>query len=404
MFRFIKYIYKKIRTRNSTLDKKQKRGSISSIIVLFEDSIDENLGVYSFKAAQPLLSCDYTIEFVDYKALDVKNDFVDYDLVIGYSKWEGAIDRYVRSIVNKNISKAIILKDTAQINVSSSMQVYDIVWFSSFFVGDSIPSTINKHHLFGFSYDDTTISKYFKDESSDYYVLYARHAKLNYDYSSVKEAFKEFVFSPFWDIPYYSFQIRRGIESIIYNSTLISNSLVPKRNLSVGRHSFHNGSFEVKGNIHATVGSFCSIGKKVLLYTVNHDTNYATTQGFLYRNFFGVTHPGTKFPISSERSKGPIHIGNDVWIGDDVKIMSGVNIGDGACIAANSVVTKDVGDYEVVGGIPAKKIKNRFNEETIQWLRNLKWWDWSDKKIQLNEAFFSKNLNQIQSKEDIGIL
>jgi len=400
MYRFLKHIYKKLQGKMSKLDKKPKRESVSNVIVLSDSNSDINM--MSFKDAQLLLSDDYIINFIDYKELgSSKNNFVECDLVIGYSMWEGEIDKYIRSINTDGILKAIILKDTKKIQVDSSIHLYDIVWFSSFFVGDSIPVTINKHHLFGFSFENNRIVETIKNKDSDYYVLYARYKKLNYDYLKVKEAFEEFVFSPFWNTSYYSFQVRRGIESIIYNSTKISIPLVPKKNLSVGRHSFHNGFFEVKGNIHASVGSFCSIGKKVLLYTTNHDTNFATTQGFLYRNFFSITHPGTRFPISSERSKGPIHIGNDVWIGDDVKIMSGVTIGNGACIAANSVVTKDVGDYELVGGVPAKKIKNRFDDNTIQSLRDIKWWDWSDEKIKMNKDFFTKNLNTIENIEEI---
>ena len=74
-------------------------------------------------------------------------------------------------------------------------------------------------------------------------------------------------------------------------------------------------------------------------------------------------------------------VGNDVWIGSDAKIMSGVHIGDGSIIAANAVVTKDVEPYAVVGGVPAKMIKKRFPDETIQILEQMKWWDWNYEAI-----------------------
>ncbi|MGL9729055.1 virginiamycin A acetyltransferase [Enterococcus sp. DIV0756] len=80
-------------------------------------------------------------------------------------------------------------------------------------------------------------------------------------------------------------------------------------------------------------------------------------------------------------NKGDIIIGNDVWIGYEATILSGVTIGDGAIIGAKAVVTKDVPAYSVVGGVPAKKIKHRFDSETIQKLQQLKWWDWPDEKI-----------------------
>lgn len=70
-----------------------------------------------------------------------------------------------------------------------------------------------------------------------------------------------------------------------------------------------------------------------------------------------------------------IHIGNDVWIGADVKILEGVKIGDGAIIAAGAVVTKDVEPYSIVGGVPAKKIRDRFTTKQIEFLLKLKWWN-----------------------------
>lgn len=404
MIRLLKKIYLKVKGSKPTLDIKQRKESISTVIVLSNGLNDEDISIDSFLKAHRYLSDDYSISFVDFEGLNNEDVINDCDLIIGYSNWNGKVDRYIKTISNTFISKAIILKDTQQIEIDSSINIYDIIWFSSFHVGDKLPATINKYHLFGLDFGNNNIPNNIKSKTSDYHMLYARHLRFNFDNTQIKEAFAEFVFSPLWDIPYYSFQIRRGIESIIQNSTMVSNSLKPKRNLSVGRHSFHNGSFEVKGNIHATIGSFCSFGKKILLYTVNHDTNYATTQGYLYRNFFELKHPGTNFPISKERSKGPIVIGNDVWIGDDVKIMSGITIGDGVCIAASSVVTKDIGDYEVVGGIPAKKIKYRFNEGTIQLLGDIKWWNWSDKKIKKNKSFFTKNLNDLGKSDEIEIV
>lgn len=80
-------------------------------------------------------------------------------------------------------------------------------------------------------------------------------------------------------------------------------------------------------------------------------------------------------------NKGDIVIGNDVWIGYEATILSGVHIGDGAIIGAKAVVTKDVPAYSIVGGIPAREIKKRFDPGTIQKLQQLKWWDWSYEKI-----------------------
>ena len=81
------------------------------------------------------------------------------------------------------------------------------------------------------------------------------------------------------------------------------------------------------------------------------------------------------------KTKGNVVIGNDVWIGTETIIMSGVIIGDGAVIGARAVVTKNVPPYTIVAGNPAKVVKRRFDDETIQRLLDVKWWSWSDLKI-----------------------
>ena len=89
-------------------------------------------------------------------------------------------------------------------------------------------------------------------------------------------------------------------------------------------------------------------------------------------------------------NKGDIVIGNDVWIGYEAVILSGVTIGDGAIICTRAVVTKDVPPYTVVGGVPAKPIRKRFDEETIKKLEEIRWWNWKEEQIK-------KNIQAIQS-------
>lgn len=173
-----------------------------------------------------------------------------------------------------------------------------------------------------------------------------------------------------------------------------TNSILSSSNVKAGRYSFFNKNFKIKGNIRVNIGSFCSFGENVVFFTENNDTNYIATQGYVYRALLNQNHPGEESSIKSpERTKGPIIIGNDVWIGDNVFVMSGVTIGDGACIAAGSIVTKDVDPYSIVGGIPAKKIKNRFNTNVIDFLLQLEWWNWTDYRISQNKDFFNLNLN-----------
>lgn len=83
-------------------------------------------------------------------------------------------------------------------------------------------------------------------------------------------------------------------------------------------------------------------------------------------------------------NKGDIVIGNDVWIGYEAVIMSGVTIGDGAIIGTRALVTKDVPPYTIVGGVPARQIRKRFSEDIISSLLDVRWWEWSKEKIKKN--------------------
>ncbi len=96
--------------------------------------------------------------------------------------------------------------------------------------------------------------------------------------------------------------------------------------------------------------------------------------------------------------KGDTVVGNDVWIGQNVTVMPGIHIGDGVIIAANSVVTKDVPAYHIAGGNPCKIIKKRFDDKLIDYLIDLKWWDWTAEKIFNNlEALCDGDLSKIMT-------
>lgn len=130
------------------------------------------------------------------------------------------------------------------------------------------------------------------------------------------------------------------------------------------------------------IGKFCSIacGARFLFTSANHTQKSLSTYPFPI--FFEEWDLDKKQVASAWDKKGDIVIGNDVWIGYEAVIMSGVHIGDGAIIGTRAVVTKDVPPYTIVGGIPAKEIKKRFDEDTIRKLLQLKWWNWSFDKIQ----------------------
>jgi acetyltransferase-like isoleucine patch superfamily enzyme len=147
---------------------------------------------------------------------------------------------------------------------------------------------------------------------------------------------------------------------------------------SIGRGTY--GDLRVRSwgeGVTLTIGAFCSVASGVqILLGGEHRPDWVTTYPFSVLWEKGRHLPG------HPASKGDVVIGNDVWIGAEAMILSGVTIGDGAVIGARSVVTKDVPPYAIVGGNPARLIRMRFDEATISRLQSLKWWTWDDAKIE----------------------
>ena len=129
------------------------------------------------------------------------------------------------------------------------------------------------------------------------------------------------------------------------------------------------------------IGKFCAIaaGVTFIMGPANHRTSSVTTYPF--NVFGGLWTERTPDHMSQLPFKGDIVIGNDVWIGRESVIMPGVKIGDGAMIAAYSVVTKDVPPYCLAGGNPAKIVKKRFDDGLAELLLKWKWWDFPPEKL-----------------------
>ncbi len=123
-----------------------------------------------------------------------------------------------------------------------------------------------------------------------------------------------------------------------------------------------------------TIGSFCSFAPGTCVVW-NHPLKYVTSHAFLYspNHSSKLIHPKHTMEDFNKKTT----IGNDVWLGQNVIITNGANIGNGAIAAAGSVITKDIPDYAIVAGVPARIIKYRFNPEQIEKLNSIKWWDWS---------------------------
>jgi lipopolysaccharide transport system ATP-binding protein len=128
-----------------------------------------------------------------------------------------------------------------------------------------------------------------------------------------------------------------------------------------------------------TIGKFCCMAEGVnIIIDGNHRLDWVSTfplSRLLLNDFSNTGHPA---------GKGNMSIGNDVWIGMNVLILPGVNIGDGAVIAAGAVVVEDVAPYSIVGGVPATFIKYRFIPERCSRLLEIRWWDWDIEKIKEN--------------------
>lgn len=178
--------------------------------------------------------------------------------------------------------------------------------------------------------------------------------------------------------------------------TVYLNAVVKDPSIIVGDYTIYNDfaadplQFE-KNNVlyhyplheeRLLIGKFCSLacGARFLFNCANHTLASLSTYTFpLFYDEWGLD----KADVSSAwDNRGDIVIGNDVWIGYEAVIMAGVHIGDGSIIAARAVVTKDVPPYTIVGGVPAREIRKRFEPDVIERLQELKWWDWPVHKIQ----------------------
>ncbi len=162
----------------------------------------------------------------------------------------------------------------------------------------------------------------------------------------------------------FAYNCQFGYNNIVYDKTILVN-------VKIGDYTYIGSNSKIQ---HAEFGKFCSVGAEVYIGLGKHPLHYKSTHPAFYANdssYYGV-EPEIK-NLTPEYEK--ITIGNDVWIGTRAIILDGVSIGDGVVIAAGAVVTKDVPSYAIVGGVPAKIIKYRFEPDKINQLLEEKWWE-----------------------------
>lgn len=192
-------------------------------------------------------------------------------------------------------------------------------------------------------------------------------------------------------------------------SVCFIKNVVTRKNILIGDYTYYDDpdgaeDFEAHVTHHyeflgdrLVIGKFCAIARGItfIMNGANHRMNSVTTYPF---NIMGHGWEKCTPTLADLPLKGDTVVGNDVWIGQDVTVMPGVHIGDGAIIAAESVVTRDIPPYHVAGGNPCRVIRKRFDDALIDYLLALKWWDWDAEKIFCNlEALCSGDLEQIRT-------
>ncbi|MHC0447321.1 CatB-related O-acetyltransferase [Flavobacterium sp. 3-218] len=180
----------------------------------------------------------------------------------------------------------------------------------------------------------------------------------------------------------------------------------------VGNKTYDNGAFVWKwyNNSKLQIGKYCSIANDVnFICDSGYHTESEITSFPLFHHVLNkdeeltinnIVYKVDKITSSLKPDKANIVIGNDVWIGMNATILPSVTIGNGVTILAGAVVSEDVPDYAIAGGVPAKVIKIKHTSENINALNNIKWWDWSEEKIKENindfylpiETFIQKHL------------
>ena len=177
------------------------------------------------------------------------------------------------------------------------------------------------------------------------------------------------------------------IESL-YKDEYFSREARKFRSNTIGKYSYFKPSTQI---FSSDIGAFCHIGDNCIIGQSGHDVNRVTTYPLGYHFQNSTNDPSLDESASQEQLESRTLVKNDVYIGEGVVIFAGVTVGNGAVIGSKSVVTKDVPDYAIVGGIPAKIIRYRFSDEVINSLLKSVWWEWPDDLLQERIHLFNED-------------
>ncbi|WP_051289260.1 CatB-related O-acetyltransferase [Chryseobacterium daeguense] len=212
-----------------------------------------------------------------------------------------------------------------------------------------------------------------------------KNVKCNFNVSMSHNVFFYLIKNKFKDIELRDAILGTGIS--FSNGVRLFNKPEIFGKVKIGKYTSINGpATRICGEISdVVIGAYCSIASSVVIQEFYHNYNMVTTYN-INSNIIGE-------PLENEKiSKGPIIIEDDVWIGSNSVILSGVKIGRGAIIGAGSVITKDVEAYSIVAGNPAKLLRKRFDQQTIEKLEESKWWLWDKEEIIKNKKFFKHEI------------
>lgn len=182
-----------------------------------------------------------------------------------------------------------------------------------------------------------------------------------------------------------------GFSRGVHNVTCEGKNTIPDRcnfsgEIKLGYATTLGYNNFIHGNV--VIGKYCQLGADVAIHATNHPTSYLTT--YINNNLFSGA-------LKSLKDQKKIVIGHDVWIGHNVIIVGEVTVGNGAVLAAGSVITKDVPPYTIVGGVPAKEIRKRFPDLIIDEIEKLEWWHKSDEELEKIKPLFLKDFSGLNS-------